>query len=168
MKKIIKNSTLIFLVLAALFVFVGCQNGVHENNGLHFRLPGDMEEKSYEYAPIAYGKKGVNFMAHVYLKDIILSELGFSSDITAKEYSEEFIRLNGYTDYEYNYDEQTKIVTFSLVYEYDNEAIEDEFFFYYIVRTERALYIVIMDCKVSMMEEYKPIFELWASDIWVE
>lgn len=169
MKKFLKSSLILLIVFTLMLSFVGCEDGYVEN-GLHFKLPSYMEEKSYEYAPIAYGAPGVNFMAHVFLKDIISSELELSADISARDYANEFIEYNlgDVEEYDLVYDEQTKIVTISYIYRYNTEGIEDEFYYHYIVRTERALYIVTMDCKESTVEEYKPIFAQWAADIWVE
>ena len=168
MKKFIKTNLLLLIAFAIMLSFVGCGDE-YSNNGLHFKLPAYMEEKSYEYAPIAYGAPGVNFMAHVFLKDIISSELGLSADISARDYVDEFIEYNleDVEEYDLAY-ENTQIAILSYIYRYNTEGLEDEFYYHYIVRTERALYIVTMDCKESMIDEYKPIFDQWASDIWVE
>ena len=166
MKRILNLFLAILLVLSTLLCVVSCSDKDYKEysiSGLHFTLPKDMKETNVNYASISYWNGEAEFLADAIPRDVLLTEYILDKDITAQEFAEVFIKVNGYDNVEKTYDEARDAVILSYVYEQ-----EEEYYCDFIIRNDSALYLVTMCCDVKYMEKYKPIFAEWISDLSID
>lgn len=166
MKRLLKMLFALLLISATLFSTVSCGEKDYKDysvSGLSFRLPKDMKEINVNYSNISYWNGEAEFFAEPIPRDALLSEYILDKDITATEFSEVLVAVNGYENVEKTYDEVRDSVTLSYVYE-----PEEQYYCDFIIRNEEVLYLVTMCCDVEYMEKYKPIFKEWISNISIE
>ncbi len=170
MKVLIKKAIYALLMLALLssliFALSSCGGdgfqGYYEY-GLKYRLPDYFRKRNIQGTEIYYSTPGASFEVEIMSRtEIDADDSGYEFDFTisVEEYTKFFISENEW-GCDYEYDEERNISSFYIFW----APVEDEYKYYYftILKSNDALYVVIMSCDEDKYENYEPLFREWGS-----
>ena len=98
----------------------------------------------------------------VFLTDDINTELGLPNEITLRDYMDWFVDYNG-TDAEVMISEERNMATFV-----EENPEGTRMYYNYVLRTDKALYCLVLNCLIEYNDKYAPMFEEWSKTITVK
>lgn len=172
LKKPLSLALALAVVLSLLLCLASCNDDGFKNYteyGISFRLPDYFRKKTIEYYEICYATPGATFLVQVMPKsEIEDEEMGYKFDfsISVEDYTKFFIAENGYTGAEYVYDAERNVASFFILYSDDD--VDYTYEYYTILKSESSLYVCVMYCAESDVDNYESLFKLWGSWLSVE
>ncbi len=172
LKKILSIFIVIAVVLSATLAFTSCDDDGFTDyfeHGLKYRLPDYFRKRNILGTEITYTTPGATFEVQVMPRTEIDSDnlewdfnQKFDFTITVDEYAKLMIDENGWNCYpNYTYDEQRNVANFYFFWK-PSEEMEYEYYYFSILKSNDALYVVLMTCAEEDYENYAPLFTEWA------
>lgn len=172
MKKIIGLILSFALVLSLALTLTSCGDGMKEYTelGLNFKLPKDFRKLTVQGADLHYSTPDASFeLQYMPKSEFEDAEMGYyiSFDMTVKEYAEFLINENGWADSEkteqYVYDEARDAASFYFFWTPDIEEFPYSYYYFTIMKSSYAFYVVMFSCEEEKYPEYSEKFVAWSN-----
>lgn len=155
-----KTVCVLLFLLLTLSVFTACAASgdvEYTEHGLKFTLPKEMRRTASDVYEICYTTPEAVFSA-MKLDEKRLASLEVDADITAAEYAELFLELNGIDASlcKITYNQKNRSYNFSYSQSSDGESYT--YCRVMIVEAQSAFYYVGMSCSYDRSDEYEQIF----------
>lgn len=157
-----------------MFCFFSCGHEEEDSDfvtyyqyGISYKLPKNFELKRIPNTDLNYTDGEAKFFFNAFGEEEMTQDLGISTDMTVKSYTEFFLILNPYTD-DYEYDEDRDASSFHYIYDYESDQMENEYYRYLITRNEDTLFVAVVSCDESDVEKYSSVFDEIMNSVTVD